>query len=361
MSTRWLAVGLVFLGSGLGAPAAVAQDIEAVAEMRGLRLPDAYYRRVAQDPMAFRLPNGLFRAGPSGVEQVRPVSGTHRVVVLPALFGDSPEPHVTREMIQGALFDGPAPYGTITEAYTEISRGQLTLLGDVLPWVRTSRPMIEAVGTENGLGADSDLGPYFIEALSLADPDVDFGQYDNDGPDNQPNSGDDDGFVDAMVFEYLEIAGSCGGPSIWPHRFGIAPWNDGAPYQTDDPRPGGGFVQVNGYITQSATACDGIEIQTANTIAHEYGHVLGLPDFYHPTASGGALGRRWVLGCWELMAAGSWGCGPHAESRDPFGPTHLSARNKNLLGWLSFTDVPLGGVVEQEFVLNPVQSSARRR
>ncbi|HIF22368.1 MAG TPA: M6 family metalloprotease domain-containing protein [Gemmatimonadetes bacterium] len=336
----------------------VAQDIEAIAELRGLELPQGYYDRVARDAKAFQLPNGLFRVNGQGlVEAVRPVSGTHRLLVLPALFSDSEEPHITREMIQASLFDGPAPYGTITEAYMEMSRGQLTLIGEVLPWVRTSRPMAAVVGTENGLGDDADLAPYFIEALELSDETIDFGLYDNDGPDNVPNSGDDDGFVDAMTFEFLEIGGSCGGPSIWPHRYGISASNGGESYTSTDARPGGGFVRVNAYIVQGATDCEGEEVQIANVISHEYGHVLGLPDFYHPTASGGAEGRRWVLGCWALMAAGSWGCGPVVEDRVPYGPSHMSVRNKNVLGWLDFTEVGLDPVSNQEYVLDPVQTS----
>ena len=238
-----------------------------------------------------------------------------------------------------------------------MSRGEFTLLGDVLPWVRTSRPMEVVVGASSGLGSDADLGPYFLEALELADETTDFGLYDNDGPDNVPNSGDDDGFVDAMAFEFLEIAGSCGGPSIWPHRSGLAPRNDGEPYTTDDPRPDGGFVQVDGYIVQGATDCEGEDVQIANVISHEYGHVLGLPDFYHPTADGGAVGRRWVLGCWALMAAGAWGCGPVSEHRGLYGPSHMSARSKNVLGWLDFTEVGLEPVRNREYVLDPVQTS----
>ena len=93
-----------------------------------------------------------------------------------------------------------------------------------------------------------------------------------------------------MVFEYLEVAGSCGGPSIWPHRWSMS-GQTGAPFTTNDARTGGGMIQINGYITQSAVGCDGQSVQIANVIAHEYGHVLGFPDYYHPTANGGAPGR----------------------------------------------------------------------
>lgn len=350
--TALTAAGLMVGVTRLG-----AQDIEAVARMRGIPLPAAYYERVARDPRAFTLPNGLFATDADGV--ARPaagIRGTKRVAVVPALFSDSPEPHVSAEAIQQAIFDGPAPRGTLTEAYLEMSRGALTVTGEVAPWVRTALTRAEVVAESNGLGADARVGEFLIQALALADPGIDFGLYDNDGPDGVPNSGDDNGLVDAIAFEFIEVAASCGGPGIWPHLWGISPQNDGQPYLTDDLRPNGEPVRIDAYIIQSAVDCGGVEVQDAATIAHEFGHVLGLPDYYHPTAPGGADGRRWVLGCWELMAAGSWGCGPVGSTREPFGPTHLSARSKNALDWLSYVTVSPDArdmVVE----LDPVQES----
>lgn len=358
--------GVVALAAVCAAvPPAAAQDIEASARP-GVQVPQGYYDRVAADPSAFRLPNGLFphrTTVPARAPERRAagrlsrVSGTHRLLVIPALFSDSQDPHISRDQIQQSLFDGPAERGTVREAYLEISRGALTLLGTVMPWVRTSITMAAAVGSSNGLGDDADLGPYFIEALELSDDSVDFGLYDNDGPDGIPNSGDDDGYVDAMTFEFLEVAGSCGGPSIWPHRWGISGWTGGQPWTSQDASANGGRIRVDGYIVQSVADCSGQRVQDANVIAHEYGHVLGMPDYYHPTASGGAAGRRWVLGCFELMAAGSWGCGPWEESRDPFGPTHMSPRTKNALGWLEYFEV--GSVRDHEVFLDPVQESGK--
>jgi M6 family metalloprotease-like protein len=325
--------------------------------MRGITLPLGYYERVAADPGAFTLPNGLFRVEADGRVSPAVRQGIRRVAVLPALFADSPEPHVLREHIQQAIFDGPATRGTLTEAYLEMSRGLLTVTGEVVPWVRTSLTLTEVVGESSGLGEDARVGEYLVEALDLADPGIDFSLYDNDGPDGVPNSGDDDGLVDAIAFEFLEVAGSCGGPGIWPHLWGIAPQTDGTPYATDDLRPDGQPVVIDAYIIQSAVDCDGVDVQDASTIAHEFGHVLGMPDYYHPTASGGAAGRRWVLGCWELMAAGSWGCGPVGSTRVPFGPTHMSARTKYALGWIDYVDV--GEVRDHEILLDPVMTSGQ--
>ncbi len=348
----------VILGGGVPGPMPLtAQDIETVARMRGLTLPQAYYDLIARDSTAFTLPNGLFASDAAPAFRAVAVQGTKRMAVIPALFADSPEPHVTSDDLRRAIFEGPALRGTLTEAYLEMSRGRLTVTGHVAPWVRTSLTREEVVGSTRGLGGDARVGEYLIEALSLVDPDVDFGLYDNNGPDGVPNSGDDDGVVDAIAFEFLEVAASCGGPGIWPHLWGISPQNDGEPYATDDPGADGEPITIDAYIVQSAVDCGGLDVQDASVIAHEFGHVLGLPDYYHPTADGGADGRRWVLGCWELMAAGSWGCGPHVAEREPFGPTHLSARSKHRLGWLEYVDV--GEVRDHEAVLLPVQQSGQ--
>ena len=330
-----------------------AQDIETLARIRGLELPLGYYERVREDPNAFTLLNGLFRTSPEGRSASR-TEGRAAIPVILALFSDSEEPHITQEMIQKSLFDGPTEYGTITEAYLEMSGGALTVGGQVYPWVRTSLPIDSVVGTSNGLGADAKTVAYFAEALDSVESEVDWTLYDSDGADGIPNSGDDDGIVDVVTFEYLETAASCGGPSIWPHRWrmsGVA----GAPYVTDDIGVGGERIKIDGYITQGVSDCTGNNVQAANVMSHEFGHVLGLPDYYHPTAEGGALGRRWVLGCWALMAAGGWGCGPVDDSSVPFGPTHLSAHSKEVLGWIDY--VELGEVWNHEVFLDPVQSS----
>ena len=348
----------LFFVTAFGRPVrAQAQHVAAPVPEWGAVLPDAYFERLAADPTAFTLPNGLFRVVSDGQPLTASATGTKAMLVLPALFADSPEPQVAGADIQRLLFDGPAPRGTLTESYLEMSRGKLRVTGHVLPWVRTSLTRAVVVGANAGLGSDAKVGPYLIEALVGVDSSVDFGAYDNDGLDGVPNSGDDDGFVDAIAFEFIEVAGSCGGPGIWPHLWGITPQNNGQPFFSDDMGPTGAAIRVDAYIIQSAVDCGGVNPQDAATIAHEFGHVLGLPDYYHPTASGGAELRRWVLGCWELMAAGAWGCGPHAPSGEPFGPTHMSAHSKNHLGWLDY--VTVGPVWDQEIVLDPVQTSGQ--
>jgi len=134
----------------------------------------------------------------------------------------------------------------------------------------------------------------FRQALAKVDGAIDFRQFDNDGPDLIPNSGDDDGYVDMIMFAYPTKDGACGGIGggtaasnnhIWSHRFvlvdslGLA-YRD---YITNDvsAKPGFGHIRISDYFTTTAlggaSACDSTQIMPIGTAAHEFGHALGLP------------------------------------------------------------------------------------
>ncbi|HEX9581505.1 MAG TPA: M6 family metalloprotease domain-containing protein, partial [Gemmatimonadales bacterium] len=283
------------------------------------------------------------------------VTGALSVAVVQALFGDSPSPAIPVSEVQRALFDGPAASGTLTHSYQEMSGGRLTVTGQALPWVRTAITLADAMGTSQGVGAS--VAPFLVQALAAADSMTDFGTFDNDGLDGVPNSGDDDGFVDALAFQYLEVAASCGGPAPWPHRSRIAA-RVGAPFQTNDARAGGGFIQIDDYIIQSTVRCDGVSLLSATVIAHELGHVLGLPDLYDASGGSNPEQRIWVLGCWSLMAGGGWGCGNAAARTVADRPPHMGPWEKGQMGWLS-EEVIVGPVRDAEFVLSPVALSGR--
>lgn len=345
---RKLLIGLAVASLASTAEAA-GQDIEMRAALAGRQLPTAYYERIRTDPEAFQIRHGWIARRESSTR----VTGTLRVAVVQALFADSPEPTVSAAEIQRILFDGPSEAGTVTEFYGEVSGARLTVTGTAVDWVRTEIPRTAAVGTSMGLGVDAQVGPYLVSALTEADPSLDFRLYDNDGPDGVPDSGDDDGVVDAVAFQFLEIAASCGGPGIWPHRSRISGWT-GAPFETDDIGASGAPIVVDDYIIQSAVDCRG-DVQNITTIAHELGHVLGLPDFYDATDGIQPEQRRWVLGCWSLMAGGAWGCG--TENREAWNvPTHMSAFEKLAMGWLDNVE-PVGAVRDAEFALGPVAES----
>src|SRR3712207_312202 len=122
-------------------------------------------------------------------------------------------------------------------------------------------------------------------AVAGADDTVDFGAYDNDGADGVPNSGDDDGFVDAAFVIYAGTsAAQGGGGAIWPHA-----WQHEV--ATSDPAAGGGTIKVSRYAALPEQVDDGVDgdLLTVGLAAHEFGHILGLPDL-HDTDETGAHG-----------------------------------------------------------------------
>ena len=347
---------VVLLGAAsLASPgSAGAQDIELAAKVTGRTLPRGYWERIARNPRFFEFPDvwgaSIEEVGTPRMSLVGPTrSGRLPILVVPALFSDSPEPPFQRDAIQRALFDGPSTWGTITEVYREMSGGVFEITGGTTPWVRTATTRAAGVGTSMGLGGDARMGDYLVQALAAADASVNYGQYDNNGPDNVPNSADDDGFVDAVAFLTLENAASCGGNGPWPHASSIANWT-GTPFRSQDLRPNGQPVLVNAYIIQDATSCTGNQPLTPAVIAHEMGHRIGLPDLYDARLGIGPETRRWVVGCWDLMSAGSWGCGAGAPPGSKR-PTHMGVWSKARMGWVNPTLAV--NVRDREYVLRP--------
>ncbi|UCD25457.1 MAG: immune inhibitor A [Gemmatimonadota bacterium] len=287
------------------------------------------------------------------------ITGILTVMLVPALFADSDDPLATDASLRSLFFTGPSAAGTLAEFFEEASGQRLTASGDVSPWYRTSVTLEAGTGGDTSVfGIGPDFGDYLMEAITAADQVLDFGQFDNDGPDGIPNSGDDNGTVDALAFLFAEAPRSCAGAGVWPHKSGLSPRNNGVPYSSNDLAPDGSPILADGYVIISASECDGSPLSSVAIVAHELGHELRLPDLYHPIGEGIesilSVNRRWVVGCFGLMAAGAWGCGP-ANEFPSFGPTHFSPWSRDRLGWISL--VTVGDVRRREYVLDAVQGS----
>ena len=166
-------------------------------------------------------------------------------------------------------------------------------------------------------------GKLVYDAAVIADPEIDFSDYDTDK----------DGVVDFFMAVFAGCGGNGGSQlgaagceyadvpydNVWPHssslEFYYTDPDTGLPgYTTDDQlkdlegrplwytdrlhrddhhrhgRRPKVFVRVGPYNVNPETAID-----KASVISHEYGHSLGLPDFY-------SLGSRETYGDWNLMA-----------------------------------------------------------
>lgn len=332
----------------------------------GVDLPPAFYQRLQENPRAFRFERAWFAVAQraqrnralsaekpgSGanlrVSNSMQVSGTMRVPVLLGKFANTAISPYPPERLQQALFDGPWPTGTLTDYYREASYGHLTLTGQVAGWVTLSEADTFYEAGSNGIGPDAKTGRFLREVLDASDPLIDFGQFDNDGPDGLPNSGDDDGFVDFVTFVHPEAGGECGSRNIWSHRWTYSAWW-GESYATRDPAANGGVIRVQDYIIAPGVNCDGGGLIEKGIFCHEFGHAFGLPDLYDPDQSSEGVGN------WCLMAAGNW--------NSPDSPAHLSAWCKVQLGWVLPREILLpdstGAVTPPgEVVLPPAYAEA---
>ncbi len=269
--------------------------------------------------------------------QARDVDNPARlyIPVLCAQYSDIYETEWETEQLQQKFF-GEWESGSLKDYYLENSYGALNIDGQVYGWSQVTHPA-QYYDREN-----SNMGDLLTELFTMMDDSVDFGMYDNDGPDNIPNSGDDDGFVDVVfVVHSGKGAEETGGPEIWSHFLNYS-FYTGSPFETRDVRANNKPVYIDDYLIIPAVQRDGmVEIGVA---AHELGHAFMLPDLYDLDYS--SMG----VGVWCLMGSGSWG----GDRRSPERPVHLSAWCKERLGWLE--PVVLAGNVYDQ-TIPPIEES----
>jgi len=268
------------------------------------------------------------------------VFGVTNILVIPSLFLDGRDPPLTAADVRDRMF-GTGTLGPMARVFRLASANRFALGGGVAPWVRTS--VLTGTFADPGTVGRTRFHDHVVESIAAADDSVDYGAYDNDGPDGVPNSGDDDGVVDGgVVIVTSEYDQKCnGGTGKGPHPHAVTGplgWlKTPDTLRTQDARSGGGFIGVTGFTALSVVNCPGTAVN-AEVLTHELGHVLfGLPDLYHTATAAPPTerwrGRRWVVGCWDLMSAGSsWGCG--AGEPQITGPNAtLGAWTRTRIGW----------------------------
>lgn len=245
--------------------------------------------------------------------------------------------------------------GSARDFYLNSSNGRFQPKFDVIGPV-TLPEKYSYYGANKGSSVDNPvrLEEFVREACTLADPSVDFSQYDH----NQ------DGFIDNIYFFYAGKgeADSGDGNALWPHS---AYYSDIASQagaaQTSLKLDG---VEVGNYTCSNEINGTIITPQPAGigTFVHEFGHVLGLADHYDVNYGI----TTFAPGYFDTMAQASYNNNGNT-------PAAFSAYERACLGWIDLTVlkngvdtlnvlpdlndsnkayvVPVGGTNDQEYFI----------
>jgi immune inhibitor A len=242
-----------------------------------------------------------------------PLRGEVRVIVVLVDFVDAPMTRSADQFRDLFFSTGKLPTGSVREYFGEVSNNMIGLTGQVVGPYRLPRSLATyaggGAGTEN---PEPNARTMARDAAQLANADVDFGPFDNDG----------NGFVDAFIVIHAGAgAEETGSPNdIWSHKWVFA----GGPFNADS-------TKIYGYLTVPEDCRIGV-------CAHELGHlVFGWPDLYDTDESSEGLGN------WCLMAGGSWnGAGDipaHPSAWCKAGQGWVTVENRTRTGTLTIRDV----------------------
>lgn len=290
----------------------------AAAGIVGTTLPPAKsqkHQRPNQTDFQRIQQNERLRSTSRAIERAA-VTGSRPLPVMMINFNDTATTYDAADF-EDLLFG--AGNNSMKAYYEEVSYGAFTITpgnDGVTGWYTAANTM-DYYGQNDGSGYDRHPGQLVIEAVAAADDAVDFSEYDTDG----------DCYVDAVVIIHQGPGEEAKGSSdtIWSHRWNLnsaANYGDGTGEYTTNDVGTCGQIMVNEYVIQPERLGNGI--QTIGVFAHEYGHVLGLPDLYDIDYSSSGIGD------WGLMSGGVWG----AVSRPGDSPVHLCAWSKYALGWI---------------------------
>lgn len=199
--------------------------------------------------------------------------------------------------------------GSVKDYYLENSYQQFNLTTTVVGPFTASKNMAYYGANDPNTGYDLLPDSLINEAVRLADPVVNYAEFDNNN----------DGILDGLYVIYAGYGEEAGGPAnaIWAHAWSIVPViRDG--------------ISISDYsCSAELRGNSGSSLTAIGVICHEFGHLCGAPDFYDTDyASNGQFDGT---GDWDMMASGSW-------NNNGDMPAHHNPYTKSAIyGWLTPT------------------------
>jgi M6 family metalloprotease-like protein len=232
---------------------------------------------------------------PSYYPKIQPTSGPQKTLAILVEFSDVK--HAVNETTINDMI-----FGQMAEYYLNVSYGQIQVVGRSVGWYQLHNPMAFYGADTNPSQQGSDTNPVQLirDAITAAEPDVDFNAY-------------------SKIIVVHAGAGQEDSSSVSNEIWSEAYWYDL------------GIQANNGAVVNAAAIAPEMETRGHSPLGvytHEYGHLLGLLDLYDYNAASGA--PEPFVGRWSLMATGLWLGNPAGSS-----PAELEAWSRTKSGWLS--------------------------
>jgi len=247
-----------------------------------------------------------------------PTKGNRKLVCI--LIGFTDKPFTKTKVDFENLFNQTgynfnSATGSFNQYYLENSYNQLNISTTVVGPYTASNTM--AYYGTNTPSQDYNLDVLLTEALALANPDVNFADFDTDA----------DGVVDGVYVIYAGNGEESGGGA---NTIYAQAW----PYQSVLGSADGKNITRAAFSSELNLATS-TNITGIGTICHEFGHLLGALDFYD--SNSGTGGQFDGTGQWDVMAKGR-------TNNALKTPAHHNPYNKTtVFGWTNYTTIGSSG------------------
>ena len=280
--------------------------------------PSEMIRRVQTAPLKSK----AFKA-PAIPQKTFPAAGSPKAIVILVNFSDNafvtPTPQTAfTNLLNQENYSTNGGTGSARDYFMACTYGKFSPEFDVYGPYTLPQPL-NFYGQNDAGGNDSNAVQMIIDACTAANNNgVDFTLYDNDN----------DGVIDNVFVYYAGYNEAEHGPTntIWPHRWGIYPeslFPSGYNYSgTVASVTFDGKRLMDYACTSELRGSSGTNMCGVGTFCHEFGHVLGLPDYYDTSGS-----NLPTLNSWDIMDSGNY----NNQGRTP--PTY-SVYDRFFLGFL---------------------------
>lgn len=293
----------------------------------------------------------------SAIQAEFPLTGSPKTLVILVNFSDKsfviPDAQAAfNNLLNQSGYSANGATGSAKDYFMASSYGQFAPQFDVVgPY---NLPKTMAAYGANVDGWDVDPARMVVDACKAADAaGLDFSQYDTDA----------DGVVDNVFVYYAGFNEAEGAEltTIWPHRWVVYTSEESASEYTFE----GTVAEVtfdekrvfDYACTSELKGLSGSNMCGIGTFCHEFGHVLGLPDYYHTKDDKNTLNN------WSIMDAGGYlnqgRTPPVYSSYDRFflgwsTPQQISMPSDNTLLPLSQGTTPPVSMAQQSYLISAV-------